>query len=416
MNTARTVDSGDSAERTILLIEDNPADARLIREMLAAVPLDGPGYRLHWVQDLRAGIEVLRGSGAEIVLLDLGLPGSSGIDTVQDLLSQAPRTPTLIVLSGLSDEDVAVQALGAGAQDYLIKGQVDAASLARAIRYARGRAQADDALREAGHQIEAARQRAERASQAKSRFLATISHDLRTPLAGILGFAQLLQADPALTNAQRRSVDTIRHSGEHLLALIGDILDLAKIESGRFELCPHEFKLRDSARVVFDIIDVRARMKPALNLVAEIAPDVPAMICADERRLRQVLLNLLDNAVKFSAQGEVALRVTAPSPTRLAFEVADAGEPLSAAQIARLFHPFEQVGDAQHRSQGTGLGLAICRQLVRLMGGDIEAHSVAGHGNRFRFEIDLTPRPAEAAAPMLAAASTPSRAAEAAVG
>jgi signal transduction histidine kinase len=358
-------------QQTILLIEDDPADARLIREMLATAPVDGHAYRLEWITNLSAGIERLQAGGVDVVLLDLGLPGSWGMDTVRDLFARSQRTPTLIVLSGLSDEDVAVQALQAGAQDYLIKGQVDAAGLTRAIRYARGRAQADDALREAGRQLEAARLRAELASQAKSRFLATISHDLRTPLAGILGFAQLLQADQGLNGQQRRGVDTIRRSGEHLLALINDILDLAKIESGRFELCPSEFRLRDSVDVVLDIIGVRAQLKPGLHLRSEVAPDVPDTILADELRLRQVLLNLLDNAVKFTAHGEVVLRVWAPSPGQLAFEVADTGESLSEAQIARLFRPFEQVGDAARRSQGTGLGLVICRQLVRLMGGDI---------------------------------------------
>ena len=386
------------AQQTILLIEDDPADARLIREMLATAPIDGRPYRLEWIPELRAGIERLQAGGIDVVLLDLGLPGSWGIDTVRDLFAQSRRTPTLIVLSGLSDEDVAVQALQAGAQDYLIKGQVDAAGLARAIRYAHGRAQADDALREAGRQLEAARLRAEMASQAKSRFLATISHDLRTPLAGILGFAQLLQADQGLNDAQRRGVETIRHSGEHLLALINEILDMAKIESGRFELCPAEFRLRDSVRVPLDIVGVRAQLKPGLQLRCEVAPEVPAIIRADERRLRQVLLNLLDNAVKFTPAGEVVLRVWAPSPTHLAFEVADSGEPLSEAQIARLFRPFEQVGDATRRSQGTGLGLAICRQLVRLMGGDIHARAEPGAGNRFRFEIDLRGGCAEGAA------------------
>jgi signal transduction histidine kinase len=377
------------AQQTILLIEDDPADARLIREMLATAPIGGQSYRLEWIPELRAGVERLQAGGVDVVLLDLGLPGSWGIDTVRDLFAQSQHTPTLIVLSGLSDEDVAVQALQAGAQDYLIKGQVDAAGLARAIRYARGRAQADDALREAGRQLEAARLRAELASQAKSRFLATISHDLRTPLAGILGFAQLLQADPGLNELQRRGVQTIRHSGEHLLALLNDILDLAKIESGRFELCPNEFRLRDSMGVLLDIVGVRAQLKPGLRLRSEVAPDVPTCIRADERRLRQVLLNLLDNAVMFTAGGEVVLRVWAPSPNHLAFEVADTGEPLNDAQIARLFRPFEQVGDAARRSQGTGLGLAICRQLVRLMGGDIQARAESGVGNRFRFEIDL---------------------------
>lgn len=385
-----------NAEQTVLLIEDNPADARLIREMLASAPLDAPGYRLLWEPNLEGGLAWLQQGGVDIVLLDLGLPGSTGIETVQRLFQQVPGTPTLIVLSGLSDEDVAVQALQAGAQDYLIKGQIDAPLLARAMRYARGRAQADEALRDARRQVEAALQRAERASQAKSRFLATVSHDLRTPLGGILGFAQLLQADPALNEAQRHSVNTIRHSGEHLLALINDILDLAKIESGRFELCPQAFDLRASVRFVMDVVGVKAQAKPALQLRAELAPDLPASVYADERRLRQVLLNLLDNAVKFTPGGAVVLRVGWALPGRLAVEVVDSAMSLQPAQAARLFRPFEQLGDAQSRSEGTGLGLSICRQLVRLMGGEITLDSAPAGGNRFRFSIDAA-MPPEAA-------------------
>lgn len=383
-----------NTEQKVLLIEDNPADARLIREMLASAPLNGAQCCLCWEQRLEDGIAQLQAGGVDIVLLDLGLPGSTGIETVQRLFRQVPRTPTLIVLSGLSDEEVAVQALQAGAQDYLIKGQIDAAMLARAMRYARGRAQADEALREAGRQIEAALQRAERASQAKSRFLAMVSHDLRTPLGGILGFAQLLQADPALNEAQRHSVDTIRHSGEHLLALINDILDLAKIESGRFELCPQAFDLRASVRVVMDIVGVKAQAKPALKLRAEVSDDIPETVHADERRLRQVLLNLLDNAVKFTPAGAVVLRLGWAMPGRLEVEVVDAAAALQPAQASRLFRPFEQLGDARSRSEGTGLGLSICQQLVRLMGGDIVLDQVPGAGNRFRFSIDAATSPA----------------------
>jgi signal transduction histidine kinase len=261
------------------------------------------------------------------------------------------------------------------------------------MRYARGRAQADEALRDAGRQIEAALQQAERASQAKSRVLATVSHDLRTPLGGILGFAQLLQADPGLNPAQRHSVDTIRHSGEHLLALINDILDMAKIESGRFELCEHTVDLRASVRVVMDIVGVKAQAKRALQLRAELADDLPTLVVADERRLRQVLLNLLDNAVKFTPAGPVVLRIGWALPGRLSVEVVDSAKRLQPAQAARLFQPFEQAGDARSRSEGTGLGLSICRQLVRLMGGEIELDAAPDGGNRFRFTIDAATLP-----------------------
>ncbi|TMH00192.1 MAG: response regulator, partial [Betaproteobacteria bacterium] len=194
----------------VLLIEDNPADARLIGEMLREAEAKGLAFELVWADSLAAGAQRLHEGGIDVILLDLGLPESSGLDTLQRLLEHEPRAPTLVVLSGITDEDVALQALQSGAEDYLVKGQVDSALLVRSIRYAIGRSQAEAAL-------VAAKEKAEVASRAKSAFLAHMSHDLRTPLNGILGFAQILQRDEALSPAQVRAVDAIRRSGEHLL-------------------------------------------------------------------------------------------------------------------------------------------------------------------------------------------------------
>jgi signal transduction histidine kinase len=371
----------------VLLIEDNPADARLIEQMLG----EARGLRcsLEWAPHLRAGLAFLRDHPVDLVLLDLGLPESTGLPTLQRLLAQASRVPTLVVLSGLTDEDVALQALQSGAQDYLVKGQVDSALLVRAIRYAIGRSQAEEALRQAHAEAKAAKERAEVANQAKSAFLANMSHDLRTPLNGILGFAQILQWDRSLTERQQLGVSAIRQSGEHLLTLINDILDVAKIEAGKLELVPNEFHLARFLHTVCDIIRVKAQQKPGLRFDCDFAPDLPEAVRADERRLRQVLLNLLDNAVKFTERGQVAFRVRFSPPTRLRIEVEDTGVAMSPAQLARLFRPFEQVGDAQQRSAGTGLGLAISRQFVQLMGSDIQIDSRPGMGNRFWFEIDV---------------------------
>src|SRR5256885_12161189 len=317
----------------VLLIEDNPADARLIEIMLGQAR--GLRFSLDWAPSLNEGIAHLRTRGADVVLLDLGLPESMGLDTLQRLFAHGLKVPTLVVLSGLTDEEVAVQALQAGAQDYLVKGQVDASLLIRAIRYAIGRNQADEALRAAHAEADAARERAEVANQAKSAFLANMSHDLRTPLNGILGFAQILQWDRSLTERQQLGVSAIRQSGEHLLTLINDILDVAKIEAGKLEIGTNEFHLAKFFHVIGDIIRVKAEQKPELRFSCDFAPDLPEAICADERRLRQVLLNLLDNAVKFTQRGEVMLRVRFAPPTRLRVEVEDTGVALSDEQLAR---------------------------------------------------------------------------------
>jgi len=370
----------------VLLIEDHPADARLIEVMLGQAR--GLSFELSWAPSLTDGIHHLATQPADVVLLDLGLPESTGLDTLKRLMGHGCAVPTLVVLSGLTDEEIAVQALHEGAQDYLVKGQVDSALLVRAIRYAIGRSRAEEALRQAHAEAQAAKQRAEEANHAKSIFLANMSHDLRTPLNGILGFAQILQWDRTLGQRQQMGVSAIRQSGEHLLTLINDILDVAKIEAGKLEICPTEFPLAPFFRVIEDIIRVKAQAKPELAFVCEFDPAMPTAVMADERRLRQVLLNLLDNAVKFTARGRVTLAVRFTPPSRLRFEVRDTGQALSEQQLGRLFKPFEQVGDVHQRSGGTGLGLVICRQFVRLMGGEVCVDSRDGQGNTFWFEVD----------------------------
>ena len=233
-----------------------------------------------------------------------------------------------------------------------------------------------------------ARKVAEAANRAKSEFLATMSHELRTPLNAILGYAQILGQDRTLTARHRERATVIRQSGEHLLTLINEVLDVAKIEAGRLALDSSSVPLANFLTTLHDIILVKAQEK-GLELTWHIAPDLPQAVWADERRLRQVLLNLLANGVKFTDRGLVSLSVTFKGPARLGFTVRDTGIGMSADQLTRLFQPFEQVGEARRRTGGTGLGLAISRRLVRLMGGDIQVDSQLGAGSMFSFELDL---------------------------
>ncbi len=390
----------------VLLIEDNPGDARLITRMLDDARARGLAFELTWAQDLPAGMEHLRSRGADVVLLDLGLPGSSGLETLQLLFAHGRQVPTLVVLSGLTDEDVAVQALQSGAQDYLVKGQVDSATLLRAIRYAIGRHQAEEALKARTVELVAAKEKAEVANRAKSVFLANMSHDLRTPLNGILGFSQILQLDRSLTPKQVRYIDTIRQSGEHLLTLIDDILDLAKIEAGKLELFPCDVDLRSFLQGIADIIRVKAEQKPGLEFVCQFAASLPQIVRIDDTRLRQVMLNLLDNAVKFTDRGQVTLRVEFTPVSRLRVEVSDSGVGMSEEQLRLIFRPFEQVGDARRRRAGTGLGLVTSREFVRLMGADIQVSSRLGSGSSFSFELDVPVIHAAGSAPPAALLQT----------
>lgn len=239
--------------------------------------------------------------------------------------------------------------------------------------------------------MEAARAAAESASQAKSRFLASMSHELRTPLNAILGYAQILQA-AALDERHNGAARTIRESGEHLLTLIGDILDVSKIEAGKVEIVAAAFDVGAMVRGVAEMMVLRAEEK-RLRFVWSIGPDVPARIEGDEKHLRQVLINLVGNAVKFTECGEVALSLglieRAGGNVRLRFEVRDTGRGIAGEEISRIFMAFEQGGTAGTRAHGTGLGLSISQQLIELMGSQIEVESRFGEGSRFWFDLDV---------------------------
>jgi signal transduction histidine kinase/DNA-binding response OmpR family regulator len=249
-------------------------------------------------------------------------------------------------------------------------------------------------------ELSVAKNRAEIANQAKSRFLASMSHELRTPLNAILGYAQILKRDKDINERQWSSLDTMQRSGEHLLMLINDVLDISKIEAGKFELNPESVSLPSFVQVISDMVRVKAEERH-LAFASEIDPKLPEAVMADATRLRQVLLNLLGNAVKFSENGQVTLRVLRVADTDhqcvVRFEVRDTGVGIQADQLDTIFQAFEQVGDVRQRAGGTGLGLSISRQLVRLMGGDIAVQRQPGLGSVFWFEIALAV--AEVAAP-----------------
>jgi signal transduction histidine kinase/tetratricopeptide (TPR) repeat protein len=228
----------------------------------------------------------------------------------------------------------------------------------------------------------------QRLARQRSEFLTQMSHELRTPLNAILGYAQLLQRDAALPAEQAPSLMVIQKSGEQLMTLIDDFLDSAKIEAGKLALAPSNVPLAEFLHTIAEMIRVRAERKQVAFLHT-LPPNLPAVVRADEQRLRQALLNLLSNAVKFTDHGSVVLRVRFTPPGRLLFEVEDTGIGIERGQLDTIFEPFEQAGDHQRKLGGTGLGLFISSQFVRLMGGEIRVESRVDHGSRFWFELDL---------------------------
>ncbi|WP_437808760.1 AAA family ATPase [Sorangium sp. So ce1078] len=242
-------------------------------------------------------------------------------------------------------------------------------------------------------ELHIAKEAADRANRAKSDFLSSMSHELRTPLNGILGYAQILERAPELSRKSRDGVQVIKRSGEHLLTLINDVLDLAKIEAGRMDLCPVDFQFSSLLSTVVNLSRVHAEQK-SIRFVQEHQGTAPVTVRADEKRLTQVLLNLLGNAIKFTEEGSVTLRVEALEGSRngarpVRFRVEDTGPGIAPDHIARIFEPFEQVGDERARSKGTGLGLSITKRLIEQMGGTIEVQSELGRGSAFSFTLEL---------------------------
>jgi signal transduction histidine kinase len=378
----------------VLLIEDNPADVDLIREALEDGALnpafEGPALRLEQVDRLATALERLANDGIDVVLLDLSLPDSQGFDTFVRLIRAAPRTP-IVVLSGLDDEAMAIRAVREGAQDYLVKGQVDGKILTRSIHYAVERKRAAD--ERAG--LASARAEAEASLRARDETMATISHDLRTPLTTIRGLAQLIQRRLArgMTMSAEEIAERLGRIDEQtalMTRMIDDLLDVARIEAGR----PLELRREECDLVVLtqrSIADVqRTTHRHRLHVVADAASIVGSV---DGARLERVVLNLLTNAVKYSPDGgDITLSLrseTGPDGAWAILEVRDGGIGIPAADLPRIFERFYRASNVGDQLRGTGLGLAGARQIVEQHGGEIGVTSDCGAGTTFTVRLPL---------------------------
>jgi sigma-B regulation protein RsbU (phosphoserine phosphatase) len=367
----------------ILLVEDNPGDARLLRFTLQEA--QSLRFELVHTARLSEALDALRAGPADVVLLDLSLPDAHGMETVTRMLQAAPDVP-IIVLTGLTDERVAIAAVQAGAQDYLVKGTVDGGTLARAIRYAMERKRMETERATLLRNERDARAAAEAAVNARDEVLRIVAHDIGNSLSAVKIHAMVLERTlpPGDVEARKRT-EAIRHLTQQMDRLRQDLLDVAAIEAGRLSFEPHETAL---AEVVDDVLGTVAGMagEKALRVESCVSADLPA-VWADRERLHQVLSNLVGNAVKFTpAEGRI--RVSAAldgEEVRVAVE--DTGPGIPAEHLENVFDRFWQARST--RRAGAGLGLAIARGVVQAHGGRIGARSEVGRGTTFEFTLPV---------------------------
>ena len=390
----------------VLLVEDDLQMQDVLTTLLAE-----DDVRLVCARNSEEALDLVAQKTFELIVLDLGLPGKlNGFDILAQLKSD-PQTESIpvIILTAWNRTEDKLRGFGLGACDYLTK-PFEAAELRARLRAALRTRRLQEELSQSNRDLITARLTAEASARNKAEFLATMSHEIRTPMNGVIAMSSLLMDTP-LNHEQRGYVETIHTCSESLLSIINEILDFSKIESGKLELESHPFDLRRCIEDALDLLAPKAAEKK-LDLAYQMDDAIPGQLLGDVNRLRQVFVNLVNNAIKFTASGEVFLQVTihaAPAVDgdqpadlwQLHIAVRDTGIGIPPDRMARLFKPFTQANASTAREfGGTGLGLAISKRIVELMNGKLWAESTLNKGSTFHLIVPFHAASADARAPM----------------